>query len=233
MLRHEYKANDDYGVEGVKAIITRKDDPSGETLVFDLPLPGEHLKAAAAASYHDLTPHPWAGLPVEIKLQAVDALGQTGDSETVETVLPERQFHHPIARAIIEARKELTLHPEDRRPVAETLSDLSLRPGLFNNDVVVFMALRTAQARLVLNQDADTIPALQRLLRHTALRIEDGARHDEPARSAPGDAGAARRARPQRARCRDPSPDAASSSRRSTGISWRWRSRCSASRKSR
>jgi uncharacterized protein (TIGR02302 family) len=174
VLRLEYKATDDYGVEGVKAIITRKGDASGETLAFDLPLPGAHLKQAAAASYHDLTPHPWAGLPVEIKLQAVDALGQTGDSETVETVLPERQFHNPIARAIIDARKELTLHPADRGPVAETLSDLSLRPGLFNNDVVVFMALRTAQARLVLNQAADTIPAVQDLLWQTALRIEDG-----------------------------------------------------------
>jgi uncharacterized protein (TIGR02302 family) len=174
VLRLEYKAGDDYGVEGVKAVITRKDDASGETLAFDLPLPGEHLKQAAASSYHDLTPHPWAGLTVEIKLRAIDALGQTGDSETIETVLPERHFHHPIARAIIEARKELTLHPEDRRAVAETLSDLSLRPGLFNNDVVVFMALRTGQARLVLNQEPDTIPAVQQLLWQTALRIEDG-----------------------------------------------------------
>lgn len=174
VLRLEYKAGDDYGVESVKAQIRRKDDPSGETLSFDLPLPGQHLKDAAAASYHDLTPHPWAGLPVEIQLKATDALGQVGESEAIETTLPERAFHHPIARAIIDARKELTLHPDDRKPVAETLSDLSLRPGLFNNDIVAFMALRTAQARLVLDRDASVIPALQQLLWETALRIEDG-----------------------------------------------------------
>ncbi|HUB97674.1 MAG TPA: TIGR02302 family protein [Stellaceae bacterium] len=174
VLRLEYKATDDYGVEGAKAIMRLKGDKSGAQLVIDLPLPGQHLKDASAASYHDLTPHPWAGLPVEMKLQAVDAIGQTGTSETIETVLPERVFHNPVAKAIIDARKELTLHPDDRQPVAETLSDLSERPSFFNNDDVVFLALRTAQARLVLNHDPDTISAVQELLWETALRIEDG-----------------------------------------------------------
>ncbi len=174
VLRLEYKAADDYGVESVKAQIRRKNDPTGETLTLDLPLPGLHLKAAAAASFHDLTPHIWAGLPVEITLQAADALGQTGDSETIETVLPERVFHNPVARAIIEARKELTVHPDDKQAVAETLSDLSIRPALFNDDTVVFLALRTAQARLVLSREPDAIPAVQQLLWETALRIEDG-----------------------------------------------------------
>jgi uncharacterized protein (TIGR02302 family) len=173
-LRLEYKASDDYGVEGVKAIIHLKDNPTAAPLVLDLPLPGQHLKDAAAASYHDLTPHPWAGLPVEIMLEAVDAIGQTGDSETIEFTLPERIFHNPVAKAIIEARKDLSVHPEDRSIVAETLSDLSLRPSMFGNDIVVFMALRTAQARLVLNRDPGTVEAVQRLLWETALRIEDG-----------------------------------------------------------
>jgi uncharacterized protein (TIGR02302 family) len=158
----------------VKAVISLKDNAAAPPLVLDLPLPGQHLKDAAAASYHDLTPHPWAGLPVEIELQAVDAIGQTGESETIETTLPERLFHNPVAKAIIEARKELSVHPDDRSEVAETLSDLSIRPGLFGDDIVVFMALRTAQARIVLNQEPATIAAVQALLWETALRIEDG-----------------------------------------------------------
>jgi uncharacterized protein (TIGR02302 family) len=174
VLRLEYNASDDYGVERVTALIRRKDKPAAEALKLDLPLPSLHPKQASAASYHDLTPHPWAGLPVVIQLQATDAIGQTGMSETVETVLPERAFHNPVARAIIEARKDLTLDPDDPQPVAETLSDLSLRPSLFGNDVVVFLALRSAQARLEMNQDPDTVPAVQQLLWETALRIEDG-----------------------------------------------------------
>src|SRR5579862_2395809 len=146
-LRLDYTAGDDYGVESVKAVIHRSDDPGGEALTLDLPLPGQHLKDVRATAYNDLTAHLWAGLPVNIQLEASDALGQIGKSETVQTVLPERQFHHPIAKAIIEQRKQLTLKPGEKDIVAETLSDLSTRPDRFNDDLVVFMALRTAQAR--------------------------------------------------------------------------------------
>jgi uncharacterized protein (TIGR02302 family) len=172
-LRLEYQASDDYGVEGARAVIVRPGDPS-EPLVLDLPLPGPHLKEAHDASYHDLTAHPWAGLPVDLHLAATDALGQQGESASIRMTLPERAFHHPVARAIIEQRKQLTLDPSQRQVVAETLSDLSLRPKLFNGDTVVFLALRTAQARLALDRDGSSIAPVQQLLWETAVRIEDG-----------------------------------------------------------
>jgi uncharacterized protein (TIGR02302 family) len=173
VMRLEYQATDDYGVESAKAIIARPGDPGGP-ITLDLPLPGQHLKEAHDASYHDLTAHPWAGLPVDIHLEAADALGQIGESATLRITLPERAFHHPVARAIIEQRKQLTLDPSQREVVAETLSDLSLRPRLFNDDTVVFLALRSAQARLILDKDPKAIPAVQQLLWETAVRIEDG-----------------------------------------------------------
>jgi uncharacterized protein (TIGR02302 family) len=89
-------------------------------------------------------------------------------------VLPERIFHNAVARAIIEQRKELTLHPDERETVAETLSDLSVKPGFFNDDIVVFLALRTAQARLLMDKTGAAIAPVQQLLWQTALRIEDG-----------------------------------------------------------
>jgi uncharacterized protein (TIGR02302 family) len=173
VLRLEYLASDDYGVENTKAIIARPGDPS-DPITIDLPLPGAHLKEARDASYHDLTAHPWAGLPVDIHLEATDALSQSGQSETLRITLPERVFHHPVARAVIEQRKQLTLDPSQREMVAETLSDLSLRPKLFNDDTVAFLALRAAQARLLLDKQAKAIPAVQQLLWETAVRIEDG-----------------------------------------------------------
>ncbi len=173
-LRVEYKASDDYGVEGARAIIRRLGDSSGETLVVDLPLPGLHQKEVEDSSFHDLTAHPWAGLPVSIELEAKDALGQTGTSDKVEMSLPARVFHHPVARAIIDQRRELTLHPEDHDAVSEILSDLSTKPGFFGDDIVVFLGLRTAQARLAYDRTPEAIPAVQQLLWETALRIEDG-----------------------------------------------------------
>jgi uncharacterized protein (TIGR02302 family) len=173
-LRLEYQANDDYGIESVKAVITRPDGPPDEKIELDLPLPGLHPKDAKASSFHDLTPHVWAGLPVEIRLRATDAAGQVGESEPVAMTLPERGFQNPIARAIIEQRRQLTLQPTERQAVSEILSDLSARPALFRNDTVVFMALRSASARLLLDPSDAVIGQVQQLLWDTALRVEDG-----------------------------------------------------------
>ena len=173
-LRIDYQASDDYGVELVKAVIRREGGNPEETIELDIPLPGLHLKEAQATSYHDLSPHPWAGLPVEIRLVATDALGQTGESEPVRMKLPERKFEHPIARAIIDQRKELAIDPGSRLAVADTLSDLRERPQLYRDDTVAFLGMRLAEERLRINGDANSTAEVQQLLWDTALRIEDG-----------------------------------------------------------
>lgn len=174
VLRIDYRAGDDYGVESVKAVITREHSRPGEKIVLDLPLPSLHPKEVAATSYHDLSPSPWAGLPVAIQLVATDALGQTGNSRLLHIVLPERTFHNLVAKAIIEERKELAKDPNSAEAVAEILGDLNKRPALYHNDAVVFLALRVAQDELRHDHSAATIASVERLLWNTALRIEDG-----------------------------------------------------------
>jgi uncharacterized protein (TIGR02302 family) len=173
-LRLDFRAADDYGVAAAKAVIQRPEIGSEEPIELDLQLPGLNLKAAEAASYHDLTPHPWAGLPVEIRLVATDGLGQTGASEPVRMTLPEREFRHPVARAIIDQRKELAKDPRSAGSVAEILEDLNSRPSLFHDDVVSYLGLRVAQQRLRADHGKETIAAVSQLLWDTALRIEDG-----------------------------------------------------------
>jgi uncharacterized protein (TIGR02302 family) len=173
-LRLDWQATDDYGVEAAKAVIRRVGGPSAEAIELELPLPGVHLKNAAATSYHDLSPHPWAGLPVEIRLVATDALGQTGQSAPVHMILPERIFHNPVARAIIDQRKELAKDPKSAAAVAEILGDLNQRPALYGNDAVVYLALRLAADQLRRDNGKATIAAVEQLLWDTALSIEDG-----------------------------------------------------------
>jgi uncharacterized protein (TIGR02302 family) len=172
-LHLAYQATDDYGVEGVKAVITRPDGKSADKIEIEMPLPGLHLKDAHGATYQDLSPHPWAGLPVDIRIVAVDALGQTGQSEPVRMTLPERDFRHPVARAIIDQRKELVKDPGSREAVAEILDDLNLRPKLYRDDTVVYMALQLAALRLHEPDTDAAIAAVIPLLWDTALRIED------------------------------------------------------------
>lgn len=173
-LRLEYAASDDYGVEAVKVVIRRIDGNANDKIEIPLPLPGLHLKSARAANYQDLSPHPWAGLPVEITVVATDAIGQIGTSDPVRMNLPERVFTNPVARAIVEQRKELVKDPTSREPVAEVLDDLEARPALFHDDTVAYLALRLAALRLR-QSDADAaVTAVVPLLWDTALRIEDG-----------------------------------------------------------
>jgi len=174
-LRLDYRAGDDYGVESAKAVIRRDGGATDEAPIeFELPLPGLHLKEAQGTTYQDLTAHPWAGLPVAIRLAATDALGQTGESEPAQMTLPERVFHNPIARAIIDQRKELVKDPNSRGAVAEILGDLNKRPALYRDDMVVYLALSMAQGRLCEDGDPASLASVVKLLWDTALRIEDG-----------------------------------------------------------
>ncbi|MGH7095893.1 MAG: TIGR02302 family protein, partial [Stellaceae bacterium] len=174
-LRLDYQAADDYGVEAVKAVITRADGKdAADRIELALPLPGLHLKDAKATSYHDLSPHPWAGLPVVIRLIATDAKGQTGESPPVHMILPERTFTNLVARAIIDQRKELVKDPGSSQAVSEILGDIKSRPPLYRNDTLVYLALSVAQDRLQMNPDATAIAGVVALLWDTALHIEDG-----------------------------------------------------------
>ena len=173
-LRVDYQASDDYGVEAVKVIIRREGGTPDDIIEIEESLPGLHLKEVQATNYHDLSPHPWAGLPVEIRLVAADALGQIGETEPIRATLPERVFNHPVARAIIDQRKELVIDPGARSAVADTLSDLRERPRLYRDDTIVFLGLRLAEQRLRLNDDEKSTAEVQQLLWDTALRVEDG-----------------------------------------------------------
>ena len=179
----EYQARDDYGLTGVVAEVRRADGPGGtaggtnggEAISFDLPLGVPGTTAAKGRYQRDLTPHPWAGLPVRMRLVATDAKGQTGSSEDVVLVLPERAFRHPVARAIIAERKKLsTLTPTLRAEVGAALMAIASRPERFDDDIVVYLALSVARSRLMHDQRASAISSVQAILWDTALRVEDG-----------------------------------------------------------
>jgi uncharacterized protein (TIGR02302 family) len=175
-LRMMFEAEDDYALRSATAILHLADGAAedDEPLRLPLALLGGDPRRARNASYHDLTAHPWAGLRVELYPEAVDALGQTGAGESVRIVLPERQFTHPVARAIIAQRKLLTQAPERRAEVAAALAEIAADPAAYDDDLVVALGLRIAGRRL-LGDPAETGAAEVRdLLWDLALRLEDG-----------------------------------------------------------
>jgi len=179
VLRISFRARDDYGLTGVRAVITRdrknklpKAHTEREDL--DLPLPRLGAKKAVSSGYHDMTPHPWAGLPVRVHLEATDAAGQVGRSSAIRIILPEREFTHPVAQEIVVERRKLIAEPDDAALVADALRDIARQPERYRDDVTVFLALGTVVRRLSRGRGELDLGSQQQLLWDTALRIEDG-----------------------------------------------------------
>ena len=182
-LRLEYEARDDYGLAGLQVVIRHPDGltvpgkrgSDGAAIRAELALPGLGSKKVEGSSLQDFSAHPWAGLVVLVRLQVLDARGQAGESDAVRIVLPERVFNHPVARAIVGARKMLNRPgPEVVDRVGVILDNLIRRPKHFFDDTVVFLALSVATSRLIHDGSDEAIGTVQALLWETALRIEDG-----------------------------------------------------------
>lgn len=174
-LQLDYAVKDDYGVESLVAIISRRDTAgAGQSMELPLPLPARLPKEAEGRSFQDLTPHPWAGILVSIELEARDAAGQSGRTEAVELVLPARVFNHPVARRLTELRRDLTLDPKVRRPIARELDAIAQQPAHYFNDTIVTLGLLSASQRLLRDHSEGSLPSVQSLLWDLALRIEEG-----------------------------------------------------------
>lgn len=140
--------------------------------------PGKELKVQPI---YDLTGHTWAGLPVIFEFSVKDHKGQTASVEPVKMTLPERTFKHPVAKLLIALRKKLAWSTgRDFNDIAANLEAILQAPDLFHNDMVVYLAIKTASARLTYAKITEpeevekTATDLIALLWETALSIEDG-----------------------------------------------------------
>ena len=183
--RIPFTGGDDYGIASAAAhmVLTADaqdgNDPTAEEgdedLTVTLPVSGgEGGKAIKSAAFEDLTAHPWAGLEVAIHLSATDAAGQTGSSEETRFVLPERVFRDPLAKAIVEQRRELSRGPGAIPRVATAMEALTLAPELFDMKPPVYLAMRAAYWRLMQSRVRKDVSDVQALLWDIALSIEDG-----------------------------------------------------------
>ena len=189
--RLAYEARDDHGVAGARAEIAldaaRADRRFGlaaepeaiAPMVADLPMPmtGD-ADELVETLVEDFSKHPLAGLPVTVRLVAEDAIGQTGTSATVETVLPIRRFYDPLAQALIEQRRDLLWSTANGRRVTQVLRAVTHRPeGQFDSPRA-YLVVRTAIRRLDAAEQAGTVAAVRdevaEALWQAAVQIEDG-----------------------------------------------------------
>jgi uncharacterized protein (TIGR02302 family) len=192
-MRLPWTVSDDYGVTGLQAELRLRDRPGARPLVIAIPLPGGEPKAAHGVSQQELTAHPWAGLPVIGHLIARNAPGLVGDSGPAEFVLPERVFTNPVARALIAARRGLSVHPEDRDSAVGALDALLQTPQAFGTDFGAYENLGAVYYLLEFDKSDGAIDQAQQRMWQLALHMEEGltdqtARELEEARQAANDA---------------------------------------------
>ena len=173
-LRVPWRTEDDWGVTALRAEFHLAARPDAPPLTLEMTLPSSSPKQARGTAQPDLSAHPWAGLPVVLRLIAHDGADQEGRSEEATLVLPERSFNHPVARALIEIRKTLSLTPTARLDSMRELERLTNAPEAFEHDSATLLALRTARGQLQRDRRPEAIDEVQELLWEAALALEEG-----------------------------------------------------------
>lgn len=176
-----FVGRDDYGIETVEFIMTpdpmiayRLGDPAPYTQDFQMG-GQEFIDQERSLTLYD---HPWAGLPVIVKLKATDTKGQYAQSNDVHFILPEKEFTHPLARRLAEIRKELFWNADldTMRIFAAQLFTLQSRLAAYNGKIDIYMGLGAAGYRLLNMKQTrgPSMTSLRQLLWDMALRIEGG-----------------------------------------------------------
>ncbi|MGD0763848.1 MAG: TIGR02302 family protein [Roseiarcus sp.] len=182
-LTLHYALADRYGVASAEAEFSKpRGDGAGAPprALIEAPKPALQLPSTAsgvgeASTTSDLSEHPWAGAEVVMTLKATGLSGAVGSSAPIAISLPQRDFHNPIARALVEQRRDLILDPDHDRPrLAAAIAALLIAPDVFAPPAGVYLGLRAAQSRLAAARgDADLV-AVADLLWAMAVQIEDG-----------------------------------------------------------
>lgn len=182
-LKFSYLIKDDYGVVAAEAHIapvsndiakTREPRPLVEAPQFPLSLPPRASTTRTGETIRDLTSHPWAGSAVELTLVARDEADQEGRSTPHRFTLPQRLFRKPLARAVVEQRRDLALDANNQTHALIAFDALLIAPDVFNIDTRTYLGLDFAFRELVKAKTDDELKDLLPLLWDLALTIEDG-----------------------------------------------------------
>ncbi len=118
-----WRTRDDFGVRRLALRVRPVDPPRGlrraDPIDTDLETPAGDPREAEGESEIDLAAHPYAGMEVEARIVAFDALGQEGVSQPMRFTLPEKVFLQPLARAAIEIRRQVLAERRAYRPAPQ------------------------------------------------------------------------------------------------------------------
>ncbi|NNJ67509.1 MAG: TIGR02302 family protein [Boseongicola sp.] len=187
-----FVASDDYGVTSGTMTVTLDlgeverrygltiDPEPRDPIELDIPITisGDRTQFAETV-VDDFSEHPWANLPVSASLTARDAAEHEGMSAPQFATLPGRRFFDPLAKAIVEQRRDLLWNRANAPRVAQVLRAVSFQPeGIFRSETVYLKlryAVRRLETRVSLGRLTDeVVDETAAALWGLALEIEEG-----------------------------------------------------------
>jgi uncharacterized protein (TIGR02302 family) len=183
-LQLTYQIDDDYGVTEAHAhFAVRADDPPGGAAktarpLFDPPqlalaLPNARTRKGVGQTVKDFGEDPYAGAEMTMTLTARDEAGNEGHSEAYAMRLPERVFTKPLARALIEQRRNLALDANQGPLVEVALKALLIAPEAFTPDAGQYLGLRSVARQAARANTDDALREVVASLWALAVSIED------------------------------------------------------------
>jgi uncharacterized protein (TIGR02302 family) len=175
-----YKAKDDYGLASAEARIERADEAAAgrrslvPAPIAGLQLPADHRAGEETKTTVDLTEHAWAGARVRMTMVVRDEAEQEGRSAPIDFTLPQRPFTKPLAKALVEQRRNIILDPDHRRPVQTALDSLLIAPERFTPEWGIFLGLKAAASRYRAAKTDQDLTEVADWLWAMALQIEEG-----------------------------------------------------------
>ena len=192
-LQMPFKVHDDYGVIGgavtIALALRNVDRRYGlalepeprDMITLDLPIPLMRNKEAFEETLiEDLAEHPWAGLPVSIRMTVRDEIGQTGEVVPEVMPMPGKQFFDPLAAAVAEQRRDLLWSRMNAARIVMILKAVTHDPetAFERYGEKPYLMIRTAVRRMEYYADdllTDGVrDEVADLLWKAALLIEDG-----------------------------------------------------------
>jgi len=186
-MKLPFEASDDYGIVSGRAEITLDlaavdrrhglavDPEPRPAVTLDLPLPFTGKRTEIAETLlDDLSKHPFANLPVQIRLMAEDAPGQTGAADPLATELPGKRFFDPLAAAIIEARRDLLWSTQNARRANQVLRAVTHLPEGFIRNERAFLRLRVAIRQITPDLTPEARDEIAEELWQIALLVDEG-----------------------------------------------------------
>jgi uncharacterized protein (TIGR02302 family) len=178
-LTLHYAIEDAYGIAEAGGEAALSGPPVAHRLYFAPPLAlaapsGPHGTGEGKTTL-DLSEHPWAGAKTTLTLNVRSTSGVAAKSPPVDVSLPQRRFVNPLARALVELRRDLALDPDrNTARVSAALAALRLGPDLFETSPRVFLDLGGLVGQLAEAHGDDDLKLVVTELWALALSLENG-----------------------------------------------------------